>query len=148
MAARYQAVLKVSGLNSSSGGRNSNSIFFYLEDGTSDEDAITAATALAGLTNGLLTSVNKQILPEVAGPYPPATANGGSDLVRVLARNASGMTENITIPFVKHNVTRQAIEAVLEDAGIGFRNRYDTALVPNLLGQVVNLRATQIVDGA
>jgi len=142
MAKRYTATFKVSGTNSTQG-RQQNSVFFWMDDDTTDEDATTAAQSIATLCNGMLTSVTKQIYVDAladVGPYPAATANGGSDRARLLFRNSSRHTEQITIPFLKHTIEKAEIEAVFEVAT--FLNRDGEAL-----GQLVNIQQSQVVDG-
>ena len=124
------------------GGGNQSSIFFYLADDATDEEAETAAGLLAGLCNGELVSLTKQIFEgDTVGPWPSAADNGGSDRARILCRNSDGETESITLPLLKHTTEKQEIETVLETLANGFQNRQG-----NPLGQVVNIQQSQVVD--
>jgi hypothetical protein len=121
-------------------------IFFYLAATVADADALVKAQALAALNNGMLTSVSKSIFEDAdatTGPWPDATANGGSERTRLLFRNDLRQTSQMTLPFRKQNVSKVALEAVLEDAVTPLYNEFG-----ELLGELVSDRGGQVADGA
>ncbi len=140
-AKRYTATFKGSGAPTTQG-RTNNSVFFYLDDASTDAAAVLAAQAIAPLMNGELVGVTSQIYAgDVVGPWPSLTDNGGSDRAQCLFRSTTRRTENMTLPFLKHTVEKAEIEAVFEAGGFDFLN---SAGEP--IGQLVNIRQTQIIE--
>lgn len=135
---RYTFSIGASGVQNSNG-RQNNGAFLYLAD---DAAAEAARVALNGLINGRVKSVTKQLFEDL-GPYEAATAHGGSDRAQIVCRNAAGAVENVTIPFVRQDVTRQQLEAFLESNVLNFENRSGGEL-----GEVVKVTNVQIIDGA
>lgn len=141
--ARYQATFKASNMETKNGQGQSNSVFFYAD---TDANAEAFVTALQPLLNASFTGLNKQIIadPTNGGPYQDARANGGSDVAQVLLAEGPGSNrvENLRIPFIRHNVNRQALEAVIEGAaGLQMRDGGE-------IGQLRRLTLKQIIDGA
>lgn len=139
---RFTATFKASGLPS----RNQNgplSVFFFLDDDATDAMALTAAQTIAGLMNGELVSITRQVYASanLNGPYASAQANGGSSAARVTFRDTAGNVDNLNLPLLRDGVSKQAIEAALEAANPPLLNR-----LGNPLGQVVAIRANQVVD--
>lgn len=140
---RYGFTFKARGVKSQSGGRQQNTTFLWFED---DASAIAFGAAIAPLSNGTLTGINKQIQGDPTsgnGPYGDATANGGSSVAKVLARSLTRKTQSFVIPFAKDTVTKSAIETAIETAGNAVFNQFDEAI-----GQVVSVQLNEIVDGA
>ena len=139
--ARFIATFKASGVPSSQRGQQ-NGVFFWMPDATLDADVIAAAESIATLMNGMLTSVSKSLFTDPlaqSGPWPSASANGGSDRARLLFRNANGETFQMSLPFLRQDKSKVDMEAVFE--GAAFQNDKGGAL-----GQLVSSRAGQIVD--
>lgn len=139
-ATRFTATFKVSGTNSTQG-KQQNSCFFYMDSATADADAETAANVIAGLNNGKLVSVTKQIFSDPAAPFPSATLNGGSSRARLLFRSATGRVFNMTLPYAKQNKSQEDVETALEPVLAGLLN--DTG---EAIGDLVNVQSTQIVE--
>lgn len=138
--ARFSYTLKASGLQSRIG-NNGFTGFFYGD--FDDAEALAAAAVFGGLNNGEVVSVSKQILaPTGFGPYPSATANGGSDRARLLFRNDDGHTFQMTLPLMKQSISKSAIEAALEPLILALNNQDGEPI-----GQLVNIRSSEIVDG-
>lgn len=142
--ARYQATFKASNMETKNGGGQSNSVFFYADD---DASAQAFVTAIQPFMNASFTGLNKQIVadPTNGGPYQDARANGGSDVAQLLFADpaaGSNRTENIRIPFVRHDSNRQALEAAIEGvAGLQMRDGGE-------IGQLRRLTLKQIIDAA
>lgn len=136
---RCSGTMKASGVPSNMKGY-AQTFFFYLDDTALDADIITAAQALAGLQNGDLVSVSKQLSSSDDGNYASATANGGSSRARITAKDASANLDQITLPFLKQSVSHSDIEAVVEGA-TGFKNRQG-----NAIGTVVAVRESQVAE--
>jgi hypothetical protein len=144
MAVRFTATFKGTGGHTTQG-RTQNNCFFWMDDETTDAQALTAAQLIAGLCNGELVGVSKQIfVGDLVGPWTPLlTANGGSSRAQLLFRSNTRKAQTITLPFQRHNITREAVEAVFETEANGFLNEFGEPL-----GRYVNTRTSEVVDGA
>jgi hypothetical protein len=142
MAKRISVSQKASGVQTTNG-KQINTAFVHVIDGATDAQIIAIGNAIAGLQNGDRTGINVQVdAGQVNGPYAPATANGGSSRAQLLFRNDQGDVETITLPLAKQSVSHQDIEAVLEAHTDVLLNSKG-----NPLGQLRNVKMTQIVDG-
>lgn len=142
MAKRVSASYKASGVNSTQGNQR-NTVFFYVEDGAADAAILAFLDNVDTLMNGSRTGVSIQIDEgQKNPPYASATANGGSDRATVLLVNDNKHQENVTLPFFRQNKSKADIEAVFEAHAELLVNRDDEPL-----GQVVNIKLAQIVDG-
>jgi len=138
---RFTATFKAANLPSTMGNRIM-STFFFLATGATDADGLEAARAIEALQNATLVSVTRQTFEDTTESFADAKANGGSDRSRVLFRNSTRDTDNITLPLLRHDLGKAEIEGVFESGGIAFVNRRGDSL-----GQVVNHSDNQVVDG-
>lgn len=140
-AKRFSATFKASGAPTTQG-RQQTACFFYLDDATSDADVLTVAQAIATLCNGDLVSLTSQIYSNnPAGPWSSLTANGGSSRGRLLFRSSTRRAESLTVPYLRQNVTDDAIEAVFESGTFLFLNS-----AGEVLGDLVNIQKSQIIE--
>lgn len=126
MAVRYNVSVKAAGNPS----KRPSVVYFYMDNATTEEDAIAKATAIAGLMNGTMVGISKQIFHLAAADVPsfaglPATANGGSVAIRYTFKNDVGDLDQILLPLKKKSLDDQEVEAVLET---GLMNRQGRAL--------------------
>jgi len=113
-----------------------NTVFYYLGDAVTEEQAVTIARNIGGLINGKLTSVSKLIFSDSKEGAPEGMPG---ELVKLLFKNDQGQIEQISWVYGDPSKTDDDIKSVFHDSVPAFQNRYGGDL-----GECIKLTRTPL----